>query len=146
MNGSLPEAGREGIEQLENGNVVQARNEFARLHVKAGMKKQGVLKTDTDESYWERVEDLAEEATQILHNVGDAAEALKRLEELFEGRVFDSSAITYQGGVGEAEKTVSESDTDEVVQDRIEFLEEEIKRSQEDLMELKEELDELRDE
>lgn len=60
----------------------------------------------------------------------------------------DSSpqGISYKAGVGEAEKTVDEDSTAEVVQDRVEFLEEEVRKSQEDLMELKQELDELRGE
>jgi len=145
MKEDLPDAGVKGIEELEEGDLVQAEREFARLHVKARMKKHGILQTDLEDVYWERVEELADDAVQVLHKSGNAEEALKRLEELFDGRVFDSSKITYQGGVGQPEKELTESGTDEVVQDRIDFLEEEIKRSQEDLMEMKEELEELRE-
>jgi hypothetical protein len=147
MERDLPAAGRDGIEQLENGELIQAKKEFARLHVKAGMKNNGILKSEgKGERYWRQVEELAEEAVQVIHNSSEADEALNRLENVFDGWMLGSSGISYQAGVGEPEKNVSESDTDEVVQDRIDFLEEEIKRSQEDLLELKEELEELRGE
>lgn len=145
MKEDLPDAGRQGVEQLQDGNLVEAKKEFACLQIEAWVKKHRVLNTGLEKVYWRRVEELAEDAEQVLHDSRNADEALKQLEELFEGRVFEKSGIWYQGGVGEPEKTVDKSDTDEVMQDRIEFLEEEIKRSQEDLMEMKEELEDLRD-
>ena len=149
MQGSMPDLSKKGLSHARRGDFTAAKELFAQLTVKADMKQKGILDSDQGgKEFWSRVNEAAKKAVAVLDTAGrpsDTSEVVERIEELFSG-ISTGSGISYQAGVGEPEKNVSESDTDEVLQDRIEFLEEEIKRSQEDLLEMKEELDELRDE
>ena len=149
MQGSMPDLSKKGLSHARRGDFTAAKKLFAQLTVKADMKQKGILDSGQGgEEFWIQVNEAAKKAVTVLDRAGrstDSSEVVEKIEKLFSG-ISTGSGISYQAGVGEPEKNVSESDTDEVLQDRIEFLEEEIKRSQEDLLEMKEELDELRDE
>lgn len=140
-----------GVELLKNGELEEAREEFATNRLTC----EKMAKASGNEEYWQ---DMARAMQQMVDwidrkqrgGVGGSlsSEKKQRIEKDLKRIMQDdqSSGIQYSDGVGQEEKEVTSDSTEEVVQDRIDFLEEEIRKSEGTVMELKQELDQLKDE
>jgi len=144
----------QGLALLEEGKLGEAREEFATLSTTC----EKMARVSSNEDYWLNMAEGMQQFVDWIdrYEPGDHSGLSDDKRKLIESRIKDimqgksitgssSPGIEYKDGVGQEEKTVDESSTEEVVQDRIEFLEDEVKKSEETLMELKQELDELKD-